>query len=130
VVILQALLGQIDPQLVPSCHDAPEMPHRGAKDDVGRRREAFARESCAIKISRAMAIQPRPVALRVALPAVAVFRILADVLDGDDMLVGGGVEHDDALGRAAGDADVLDRAADQLALVGHQHDLIAILDRE
>jgi hypothetical protein len=45
--------------------------------------------------------------------AVAVLGILADMLDCDDMLVVGGVEHDDALGRATGDADVGDRAADQ-----------------
>jgi hypothetical protein len=49
---------------------------------------------------------------------------LADVLDRDHVLVLGGVEHDHALGGAAGDADAFDRAADQLALVGHQHDLV------
>src|SRR5712691_10054500 len=64
------------------------------------------------------------------LAAIAVFGILADVLDGDHMLVFGGVEHDDALGRAARDPDALDRTADQLAPVGHQHDLVAVLDRE
>src|SRR4029077_21132811 len=53
-----------------------------------------------------------------------------DMLDGDEVLVLGGIEHDDALGRTAGNADVLDRTADQLALVGHQYDLVAILDRE
>ena len=63
-------------------------------------------------------------------PVLAVLAVLADVLDRDDVLVLGGVEHDDALGRAAGDADAFDRAADQLALVGHQHDLVAVLDRE
>src|ERR1700722_9650771 len=62
--------------------------------------------------------------------SVAVFGVLADVLDRDHMLVLGGIEHDDALGRAAGDADTLDRTADQLAVVGHQHDLVEILDRE
>src|SRR6202043_1060403 len=61
---------------------------------------------------------------------VAVLGVLADVLDRDHVLVLGGVEHDDALGRAAGDPDALDRTADQLALVGHQHDLVTVLDRE
>src|SRR5260370_14564697 len=62
--------------------------------------------------------------------AVAVFGILADMLDRHHMLVLGGVEHDDALGRAASDPDALDRAADQLTLVGHQHDLFGLLDRQ
>ena len=46
------------------------------------------------------------------------------------MLVLGGVEHDDALGGAAGDPDALDRTTDQLSLVGHQHDLVTVLNRE
>src|SRR4051794_41790850 len=46
------------------------------------------------------------------------------------MLVLGGVEHDDALSRAACDPDALHRTPDQLALVSHQHDLIAVLDRD
>src|SRR5229473_4585907 len=62
--------------------------------------------------------------------SVAVFGVLADVLDGHHVLVFGGVEHDDTLGRAAGNPDTLDRTADQLTLVGHQHDLVAVLDRE
>src|SRR6202042_310759 len=64
------------------------------------------------------------------LASIAVFGVFADVLDRHHMLVFGGVEHDDALGRAAGDADALDRAAYQLGLVGHQHDLVTVLDRE
>jgi hypothetical protein len=44
------------------------------------------------------------------------------MLDRDDVLVLGGVEHDDTLGRTAGDTDVLDRTADQLALVGTRSD--------
>src|SRR5882762_375419 len=56
--------------------------------------------------------------------------VIADMFDRDDMLVLGGVEHDDALGGAAGDPDAFDRATDQLALVGHQHDLVAVLDRK
>src|SRR6202011_3920557 len=62
--------------------------------------------------------------------AVTVLGVLADVLDRHHMLVLGGVEDDDALGRAAGDPDALDRTADQLTLVGHQHDLVRVLDRE
>src|SRR5258708_15278974 len=62
--------------------------------------------------------------------AVAVFGILADMLDGHHVLVIGGVEHDDALGRPAGDPDALHRAADQLTLVGHQPALVRLLDRE
>ena len=68
-----------------------------------------------------------------ALAAVAVLAVLpvvADMLDRHHVLVLGGIEHDDALRRAAGDADVLDRAADQLALVGDQHDLVAVLHGE
>src|SRR5580658_964217 len=65
-----------------------------------------------------------------AIASIAVLGFLADVLDRHHMLVFGGVEHDHALGRTAGDPDALDRTTDQLALVGHQHDLVAILDRE
>ncbi len=64
------------------------------------------------------------------LAPVTVFSVLADVLDGHHVFVFGGIEHDDALGGAAGDPDALDRTADQLTLVGHQHDLVAVLDRE
>src|SRR4030081_1187772 len=62
--------------------------------------------------------------------AVAVLGVLANVLDGHHMLVFGGIEYDDALGRAAGNPDTLDRATDQLTLVGDQHDLVTVLDRE
>src|ERR1700722_99087 len=68
--------------------------------------------------------------LAIASIAVSVLGVLADVLDRHHVLVLGGVEHDDALGRAAGDPDALDRTADQLPLVGHQHDLVAVLHRE
>src|SRR4051794_15907417 len=64
------------------------------------------------------------------LAAVAVLGVLADMLDGNHMLVFGGVEYDDPLGRAPRNPDALDRTADQLTLVGHQHDLVAVLDRE
>ena len=56
--------------------------------------------------------------------------LFGNPLDRDHALAFGGVEDDHALGRAAGDADAVDRAADQLAAVGHQHDLVALLDRE
>src|SRR6186997_335894 len=63
------------------------------------------------------------------IPAVVV-ALFADALDRPPLLVVGGVEHDHALGRAAGDADAVHRAADQLPAVGHQHELIGLLDRE
>src|SRR6185295_13940749 len=61
---------------------------------------------------------------------VRALALLAQALHRDDALALGGVEHDHALRGAAGDADAVDRAADQLAAVGHQHDLVALLDRE
>jgi len=72
--------------------------------------------------------QRRLVAVPVSV--LAVLSILADMLDRNHVLILGGIEHDDTLRRTAGDADVLNRAADQLALVGNQHDLVGILDRE
>src|SRR5258707_3456064 len=53
--------------------------------------------------------------------SIPVLSILADVLDGHHMLVFCGVEYDDALVRAAGNPDALDRAANQLTLFGDQH---------
>src|SRR4051812_1537340 len=53
---------------------------------------------------------------------------LADVLDRHHVLVFRGVEHDHALRGSPRDADAFDGGADQLALVGDQHDLIAVLD--
>lgn len=64
------------------------------------------------------------------LTTVAVFRLVGDVLDRHHVLVLGGIEHNHALGRTSGDADVLHRTADKLSRVGHQHDLVAVLDRE
>src|SRR3984893_1284545 len=61
-------------------------------------------------------------AVLVAFPAQPLHRRL--------LLALAGREHDDALRRAAGDADAVDRAADQLAAVGDQHDLVAFFDRE
>ena len=46
------------------------------------------------------------------------------------MLVLGGAEDGDARGVAADHADLADRRADQLALVGDQQDLVELLDRE
>src|SRR3954454_21577667 len=62
-----------------------------------------------------------------SVPALGLFR---DVLDLDDVPILGGVGHDHALGRAAGDADAFDRATDQLALVGDQHVLISVFHLE
>src|SRR5215470_12536680 len=56
--------------------------------------------------------------------------LFADALDRDHAFGFGGVEHDHALGRAPGDADALDAGANELAAVGDQHDLVAVLDRE
>ena len=39
----------------------------------------------------------------VAVAVLAILAVVADMLDGDHVLVLGGIEHDDALGRAAGD---------------------------
>src|SRR6266508_1432691 len=66
-----------------------------------------------------------PATLDNAIPA-----FLADPLDRHHALVLGGGEHDHALGRAPGDADAVDRAADELAAVGDQHDLVGLLHRE
>ncbi len=46
------------------------------------------------------------------------------------LLIVGGVEHDHALRRAAGDADAVDRRADELAAVGDQHELVGLFHRE
>src|SRR5690348_15228323 len=56
--------------------------------------------------------------------------VLAEALDRDDVLALGGAEERHALRAAAGDADVVDRHADDLAAIGDQHDLVAVLDRE
>src|SRR5215510_7184787 len=64
-----------------------------------------------------------------ALAAVLV-AFLADALDRDHPLALRGVEHDHTLGRAPGDPDAFDPRADELAAVGHQHELVSVLDRE
>src|SRR5215472_16359718 len=64
-----------------------------------------------------------------ALAAVLV-AFLADALDRDHPLALRGVENDHPLGRAPGDADAFDARADELAAVGHQHELVPLLDRE
>src|SRR5204863_7573930 len=61
--------------------------------------------------------------------AIAV-AVVGDALDGDHLLALVGLEDAHALSVACGDAHVVHRAADQLAAVGHQHDLVAVLDRE
>src|SRR4029079_17334733 len=86
-----------------------------------------AERALARPIGTALAAQPAALA---AVAAVAVLPVVADMLDRHHVFVFSRIEHDDALRRAAGDADVLDRAADQLALVGDQHDLVAVLHRE
>src|SRR5262245_17054133 len=58
-----------------------------------------------------------------ALSAVVV-AFLADALDRHHLLVLVGIEHDHALRRAARYTDALDAGADELAAIGHQHDLV------
>src|SRR5215510_9427993 len=81
-----------------------------------------------------MGRRPRrwPRALRRDIPALAAVLVafLADALDRDHPLALRGIEHDHPLGRAPGDADAFDARADELAAVGHQHELVPVLDRE
>src|SRR5712671_6792260 len=67
---------------------------------------------------------------RAAVLGTVLLAVLADALDRDHALAFRGIEHDHALGRAPGNADAFDARADELAAVGDQHELIAILDRE
>jgi len=80
--------------------------------------------------AQAQALRFDDQAIRRQLAAIAILALVADVLDRNHVLALGGIEHDDALRRAAGDADAIDRAADQLPGIGHQHDLVCFLDRE
>src|SRR5262245_55926987 len=66
----------------------------------------------------------------VAVPVAIAGGLIAEARDGDDALAPLHLEQGHALGLAAGDADVVHRAADELAAVGHQHDLIAVGDGE
>src|SRR5262249_52687402 len=63
----------------------------------------------------------------VGLPAIA-GAVLRHALDGDDLLAFLGLEYAHALRVAAGNAHVVHRHADELAGVGDQHDLVALLD--
>ncbi len=45
--------------------------------------------------------------------------LFANTLDGDDLLILGGAEYDDALGAASGHTNALHRAANKLPAVGH-----------
>src|SRR6478672_11203893 len=81
-----------------------------------------------VRLSRTAASGLRRVALfAVAVLAVAV-GVLGHALDGDDTLALLGLEDAHALRVARGDAHVVDGAADQLARVGDEHDLVAVLD--
>src|SRR5262249_34472858 len=55
--------------------------------------------------------------------------LVAHPLDRHDALALRRVEDDDALGGAARDPNALHGAADQLAAIGDQHDLIRLIDR-
>src|SRR5579871_984885 len=76
-----------------------------------------------------LVVNPRTVIITNSL-ATVLLALFGDPLHRSDTLALGGVEHDDALGGAAGDADAVDRTADQLAAIGDQHDLVAVLDRK
>ena len=55
---------------------------------------------------------------------------LANPFDRHDLFVNCRREDRDTFGRAAGNADAVDRHTDQLAAVGDEHDLVRVLDRE
>src|SRR5215467_14673115 len=63
-----------------------------------------------------------------AVLAAVLITVLADALDRDHALAFRGIEHDHALGRAAGNADALDARADKLAPTRDQHDLVLVLN--
>src|SRR3569623_1099244 len=70
---------------------------------------------------------------RLCPPSLLLARLLAlvgQMLDRHHTLLIRRIEDGDALGRTARNADSLYRAADALALVSHQHDLVAVLNRE
>src|SRR5207249_9259433 len=67
---------------------------------------------------------------RHALSCLHVAVLLGQAFYRDDLLVLRGVEHDDAPGLTALDADLRDTDTDQLAAVGDQHELIGFLYRE
>src|ERR1700753_2548860 len=68
--------------------------------------------------------------LLTALAVLTVLAVVTEMLDGNDVFVFRGIEHDDALGGTACDSNALDRTTNQLSLVGHQHDLVTVFDRE
>src|SRR5262245_25436547 len=82
----------------------------------------------AVGFARAGAIAAGSVGRAVAIATA--FGLLGEPGDGDDALALLHLEQRDALGLAAGDADVVHRAADELPAIGHQHDLIAVGDGE
>src|SRR5690606_15706072 len=64
--------------------------------------------------------------------SVAIFLLvlrLADAFDGHDLFVLGHLEDAHALARARGEADAVDRHADELAAAGDQHDLVRVFHR-
>src|SRR5262249_364251 len=62
--------------------------------------------------------------------AAVLLGVLCQPLDRGDTFAFSGGEDDNALCGTAGDTDAVNRAADELATVGDQHDLIAFLDRK
>src|ERR1700754_225162 len=61
---------------------------------------------------------------------VSVLSLFRNVFNRHHVFVVRSIEHDHALRRTARDADVLDWTTDELPLVGHQHDLVAVFHRE
>src|SRR5262249_33123254 len=62
--------------------------------------------------------------------AAVLLGVVCEPLDRGDTFAFSGGEDDNALCGTAGDTDAVNRAADELATVGDQHDLIAFLDRK
>src|ERR1700759_4566165 len=60
----------------------------------------------------------------------ALLLLLGQMGDRDDALALRDLEEHDPLSLASGDADIMDRAADQLPAIGHQHDLVLVLNGE
>ncbi len=63
--------------------------------------------------------------------ALAIFAGIAQGCNGyDPLLLGRNAENDDAGRAAPGNPDVVYRATDDLALIGDEHDLVAMLEPE
>src|SRR5262245_10843211 len=83
-----------------------------------------------VGLGRASAVAAGSIGRAVAIAVSVPLGVLGEPGDGDDALTLLHLEQRHALGLAAGDADVVDWAADELAAIGHQHDLVALRHRE